>query len=148
MKTKLLLLLIILIVSCQSRRHYTRFKRGFSYYYFIKTQRQDNLRLFVYTYGIPHHTYLKIYADKDGEILSIIRERDNEQFYQAITHSDNGQYFFGKQIVIASESIKAELKTIELFDERVITEIIESKYCANLKLPKKAGWVRISPPKD
>ena len=147
MKTKLILF-CLLMVSCQSRKCYTRLKHRFNNYYCIKVQRQDNLRLFIYTEGIPHYTYLKIYADRKGEILSIIKEKDSEQFYQAITHIKNQQYYFGSYKVETLDSIKNDIKFFELFSEAELTEIKRNKYCSDLKLPKLVSWVRISQPKD
>jgi hypothetical protein len=149
------LTIIVLITSCAGNKYYDNLKpRGsLKTYYLIKKQRSDRLRLFVYTRGIPHYSYLKIYADKMGNVTKIIRERDGETFFEAITDYKNGKNYFNDNVVQSNDTFSENGLTYDIINDEIINSvhlqrIFQNKYCTDLKFPLIIGWVKIERPKD
>lgn len=143
------ILILILFTACSNNKYFIKSKKHFDNYYCFKQKRDDNLRVLIFTEGIPHYSYTRIYADENGNVTKIIFEKDSYKFYQAVTDFRNNQYFFNDLLVKhidtfqTVDSIKRETGY-----EQTIKTLFNNKYCIDLKFPKIIGTVQIERPDD
>jgi len=135
-------------MSCQSNRYYSKIRNGFDSFYCLKQERKDSIRLLIFHDGIPHYTYWKIYADKNGNIFKIIKERDGVEFYQAATDFKNGNYYFNNRELQIVDTLQETIRMAKFLSTKQLNLILSNKYCTNLKLPDSISLVKIEKPTD
>lgn len=142
--------IFIFLFSCSNNKYYIKRKSFPRNYYCVKQKRKDNLRLLIFTEGIPHFSYTKIYANEGGRVTKIIIERDEQEFYQAVTDVRNNEFYFEADLVKHIDSIAINIDSVkgQSVYEQTIQSLFNGKHCTDLQFPKMIGLVRIERPKD